>query len=78
MKDVILVTPNNVEDNNSPRGPRLSAGSLSTQTSSNQSSPANSNDSSGKRSSGNHEVLSSDSSKCLFSPKPPVNMHVLS
>ncbi|KAI5422503.1 hypothetical protein KIW84_045805 [Lathyrus oleraceus] len=76
MKDVILVTPNNVEDNNSPRGPRLSAGSLSTQTSSNQSSPANSNDSSGKRSSGNHEVLSSDSSKCLFSPKPPIQTHI--
>ncbi|CAI8607954.1 unnamed protein product [Vicia faba] len=79
MEDVILVTPslaNNVEDNNSPRGPRLSAGSLSTQTSSNQTSPANSNDSSGECSSGNHEVISSDSFKCLFSPKPPIQTNI--
>ncbi|XP_058750257.1 U-box domain-containing protein 35-like [Vicia villosa] len=82
IKDVILVTPptsNNVKDDNSPRGPRLSAGSLSTETSSNRSSPATSYDSLGKHSrhfsdisSGNHEVISSDSFKCLFSPKPPI------
>jgi len=66
---------NILEDNNSPRGPRLSAGSSSSQTSSNRSSPANSNDSSGKH--GNHEVINSDNTKCLLSSKPPVSIHAL-
>lgn len=78
MKDVTLMTPcksNILEDNNSPRGPRLSAGSSSSQTSSNRSSPANSNDSSGKH--GNHEVINSDNTKRLLSSKPPVSTHAL-
>jgi len=78
MKDVILMTPYKskiLEDNNSPRGPKLSAGSSSSQTSSNRSSPANSNDSSGKH--GNHEVINSYDTKCSLSSKPPVSTHAL-
>ncbi|XP_024628597.1 U-box domain-containing protein 35 [Medicago truncatula] len=77
MKDVTLMTPcksNILEDNNSPRGPRLSAGSSSSQTSSNRSSPANSNDSSGKH--GNHEVINSDNTKRLLSSKPPLQIRI--
>lgn len=77
MKEVILLTPyksNILEDNNSPRGPRLSAGSSSSQTSSNRSSPANSNDSSGKH--GNHEVINSDNTKCLLSSKPSLQIRI--
>ncbi|CAK8560373.1 unnamed protein product [Lathyrus sativus] len=72
----MTLAANNVEDNNSPRGPRLSVWSRSTQTSSNPSSAANSNDSSGKYSFGNIEVISSDSSKYLFSGKPPIQTNI--
>ncbi|XP_045791997.1 U-box domain-containing protein 35-like [Trifolium pratense] len=70
MKDVIPLTPhisNIVEDNYSPRGPRFSIGSTSSQTSSNRSSSPNSNDSLGKISN-NNDV------NCPFSPKPPVSI----
>lgn len=75
MKDVILMTTqkSNVDDTNSPRGPRLSIGSSSSLNSSNQSSPANSNDSLEKQGH-NHEVVNTDNSKHISSLKPSVSI----
>lgn len=74
MKDVILMTvqKSNIEDTNSPRGPRLSIGSSSSLNSSNRSSPANSNDSLGRQ--GHHEVVNTDNSKHISSLKPLVSI----
>ncbi|KAJ1401025.1 UspA [Sesbania bispinosa] len=80
MKDAILMTSRKSnEDTNSPRGPRLSAGSSSSLNSSNRTTPNNS-DSSGRLglplADGNHEVLgnSSDSSKSNSFPKPLISL----
>ncbi|KAJ1420357.1 UspA [Sesbania bispinosa] len=80
MKDAMLMTSRKSnEDTNSPRGPRLSAGSSSSLNSSNRTTPNNS-DSSGRLglplTDGNHEVHgnSSDSSKSNSSPKPLISL----